>query len=122
LREFLGTGLALLSFADGFTVMPLINSHLLCFIYILYIHKTNKYNIKLKEYPIHHKVETMSMVTIGLVFLDKLLYKLKLPPLHKIIPAFILIIIYITILIYLIIQIYKAIKRYFKIKKIYGKK
>lgn len=69
----------------------------------------NKYNKKIKTYPIKHNVEYANITTIGLVYFDKLLYELNLPPLHKFIPALLIILIYFIILIYLIVKIYKTI-------------
>ena len=65
----------------------------------------NKYRKKIKEFPIQHNVQYINPLTIGLVYFDKLLYKLKLPPLYKFVPAFLLIIIYLAILIYLLYSI-----------------
>ena len=69
----------------------------------------NKYNKKIKTYPIKHNVEYANITTIGLVYFDKLLYELNLPPLHKFIPALLIILIYFIILIYLIVKIYRTI-------------
>lgn len=58
-----------------------------------------------KDLPFNHNVEYFTLLTIGLVYIDKLLYKLNLKNLSTIIPALILILLYLLFIILIIVVI-----------------
>ena len=71
-----------------------------------------KHNINVIEYPYEHNVEGIPL-TIGLSYLDKILYKMNCKPLYTYIPSLVLVILYliccITIIAFVIMRISKYI-------------
>ena len=75
----------------------------------------NKYNINVSsEYqPINHNVQYIHNLTIGLVYLDKLLYKIGIGSINNIIPSLLLIIIYTIVILLLFLIIIKKLLKFY---------
>lgn len=63
-------------------------------------------NISIQEMPYHHNVQYTSVLTIGLAYLDYILYKLGMNSLNNIIPSSILVILYLLLVIVLVVFIF----------------